>query len=204
MTILIIARHGNTFSKGQAPTRVGGRTDLPLVDTGKHQAQKLGAWLKETNFLPEVTYSSDLRRTKDTAEIALEESGYNQPVFPLAIFNEIDYGVDENQTEDKVIARIGEKAIQDWDNHAIVPNGWQFDPDECIQNWKDFAQHIIDDDQDTIMVVTSNGIARFAPHITGDFDEFKQKHSMKLSTGCVGLLKYENNQWHVVDWNVKP
>ena len=28
-TRLIIARHGNTFEKGQTPTRVGGRTDLP-------------------------------------------------------------------------------------------------------------------------------------------------------------------------------
>ena len=32
-TRIIIARHGNTFTKEQTPTRVGGRTDLPLVET---------------------------------------------------------------------------------------------------------------------------------------------------------------------------
>ena len=32
MNTLIIARHGNTFRKGETPTRVGSRTDLPLVE----------------------------------------------------------------------------------------------------------------------------------------------------------------------------
>ncbi len=204
MTILIIARHGNTFTKDQTPTRVGGRTDLPLVETGRAQAKKLGAWLKDNNFIPEITYCSNLQRTKETAEIALQELQYPQPAFPLEIFNEIDYGPDENLTEDKVIERIGADAIQKWDEHAIVPDGWQFNPDECIQNWKSFAKHILDDDQDTILVVTSNGIARFAPHLTDDFESFKKQHSMKLSTGALGLLKYEDNKWHVVAWNVKP
>ncbi len=204
MTILIIARHGNTFEPNETPTRVGGRTDLPLVEAGRAQAAKLGVWLKENNFLPEVTYSSDLQRTKQTAEIAIQECGYPQPVFPLKIFNEIDYGVDENLTEDKVIERVGANAIKQWDENAIVPDGWDFDADECIQNWKGFAAHILKDDQDTILVVTSNGIARFAPHLTNNFEEFKKAHSMKLSTGAIGLLKYEDNQWHVVAWNVKP
>jgi len=204
MTILIIARHGNTFTADQTPTRVGGRTDLPLVETGRAQAKKLGVWLKDNHFIPEITYCSNLSRTKETAEIAIKELNYPQPAFPLEIFNEVDYGPDENQTEDKVIERIGADAIKKWDEDAMVPDGWKFDPNACIQNWKNFAQHILDDDQDTILVVTSNGIARFAPHLTGDFEKFKQEHSMKLSTGALGLLKYEDNKWHVVAWNVKP
>ena len=204
MTILIIARHGNTFNKNETPTRVGGRTDLPLVETGRDQAKKLGAWLKNKNFIPEVTYCSNLKRTKETAEIAIKELGHPQPTFPLEIFNEVDYGPDENQTEEKVIARIGKDSIQKWDEEAIVPGGWQFNPDECINNWKNFGQHILEDDQDTILVVTSNGIARFAPHLTNDFANFRNNHSLKLSTGALGLLKFEDNKWHIVDWNVKP
>ena len=165
MTTLIIARHGNTFGPNDTPTRVGARTDMPLVESGKEQAKKIGAWLKDNNIIPEITYSSQLKRTIETAEIALKEINYSQPVFPLEIFNEIDYGPDENQTEDKVIARVGQQAIKDWDTHAIVPDGWRFNPQECIDNWKNFANHIIEDEQDCIMVVTSNGIARFAPHL---------------------------------------
>ncbi len=204
MTKLIIARHGNTFTSNQTPTRVGARTDLALVESGRAQAEKIGAWLKENDIYPEITYSSQLKRTIETAKIVLKTLGYAQPVFPLEIFNEIDYGEDENQTEDKVIARIGAKAIKDWDDKAIVPDGWQFNPQACIENWKGFAQHVVDDEQETIMVVTSNGIARFAPHLTGNFEEFSGQHKIKLSTGALGVLEFIDNQWIVHDWNVKP
>ncbi|MEM9469576.1 MAG: histidine phosphatase family protein [Pseudomonadota bacterium] len=204
MTTLIIARHGNTFGPDDTPARVGARTDLPLVESGIEQAKKLGQWLKQNDLLPEVTYSSELQRTKQTAEIALKETGYPQPVFPLAIFNEIDYGPDENKAEDDVIARIGVQAIKNWDQKAIVPEGWEFDPENCIDNWKSFAQHIVDDEQDIILVVTSNGIARFAPYLAGNFDKFAENHKIKLSTGALGILNYANNQWTVTDWNIKP
>lgn len=204
MTKLIIARHGNTFGSKDTPTRVGGRTDLPLVESGREQAQKLGAYLKSHDLVPEITYSSQLKRTKETAEIAIKQVGFPQPVFPLDIFNEIDYGPDENQTEDKVISRVGAQAIQDWDEKAIVPEGWKFNPDACIQNWKDFGAHIVNDEQDVILVVTSNGIARFAPHLTNNFDDFAKDHKIKLSTGALALFEYVGDQWVIKDWNIKP
>lgn len=204
MTKLIIARHGNTFGPDDTPTRVGARTNLPLVESGKEQAIKLGTWLKENDCTPEITYSSELKRTIETAEMALKQTNFPQPVYPLDIFNEIDYGVDENQTEDKVIARIGEQAIKSWDEKAIVPEGWKFDPQACIDNWKNFAQHIVDDEQDVIFVVTSNGIARFAPHLAGNFEEFSNNHKIKLSTGALGILEFTHDQWVVKDWNIKP
>jgi probable phosphoglycerate mutase len=204
MTKLIIARHGNTFGPNDTPTRVGARTDLPLVESGREQAQKLGQYLKSQNLIPEITYSSQLKRTKETAEIALKETGFPQPVYALDIFNEIDYGPDENQTEDKVIARIGEEAIQDWDNKAIVPEGWNFDPAQCIENWKNFADHIVKDEQDVILVVTSNGIARFAPHLTNNFDAFVQEHKIKLSTGALALVEFIGGSWVIKEWNIKP
>lgn len=204
MTKLIIARHGNTFGPDDTPTRVGGRTDLPLVESGQQQAERLGQYLKTHDLIPEITYSSELKRTIETAEIALKQTGFPQPVFPLNIFNEIDYGPDENQTEDKVIARIGEQVIKDWDDKAIVPEGWQFDPQECIENWKNFANHIVKDEQDIILVVTSNGIARFAPHITGKFDEFAKDNKIKLSTGALALFEYVEGEWTIKYWNVRP
>lgn len=204
MTTLIIARHGNTFGPDDTPTRVGARTDLPLVESGQEQAIKIGQWLKKNDLTPEITYSSELKRTIETAELALKQTNFPQPVYPLDIFNEIDYGPDENLTEDKVIARIGEQAIQDWDQKAIVPDGWQFDPEACIHNWQNFAKYIVEDEQDVIMVVTSNGIARFAPHLAGNFEEFSNNNKIKLSTGALGILEFNNDQWVVKDWNIKP
>jgi probable phosphoglycerate mutase len=206
MTTLIIARHGNTFTSEQTPTRVGARTDLPLVESGQEQARKIGAWLKHKELIPETFYSSQLQRTKQTAEIAIKELGHPQPVYALEIFNEIDYGPDENKPEVDVIKRIGKKAITDWDDKAIVPKGWKFDPDKCIKNWKNFARHIVNttEDNEVTLVVTSNGIARFAPHLTGNFKEFADNHKIKLSTGALGILKFENDAWVIKDWNVRP
>lgn len=205
MTTLIIARHGNTFGPGDTPTRVGGRTDLPLVEKGHEQAKAIGKYLSENRLIPDVVYASHLQRTQETAAIAIKESGVSNPVFTLDIFNEIDYGPDENKVEADVIARIGEQAIKDWDADAKVPDGWMVEPQDVIQNWLGFAEQIAaHNDNETVLVVTSNGIARFAPHITGDFEGFRAQHNIKLSTGALGILKCDNGAWRVEDWNIKP
>ena len=43
-TRIIIARHGNNFTKEQTPLRVGARTDLPLVET--ERGTNIGKYLK--------------------------------------------------------------------------------------------------------------------------------------------------------------
>jgi probable phosphoglycerate mutase len=53
-------------------------------------------------------------------------------------------------------------------------------------------------------VVTSNGIARFAPYITGDFEGFAAEHKIKLSTGALAVFKHENGPWRVEGWNIRP
>lgn len=205
MTTLIIARHGNTFGPDDTPTRVGARTDLPLVESGRAQAEKIGKYLNENRMIPDVVYTSHLRRTIETAEIAIRASGFSNPTYQLDMFNEVDYGPDENKTEDEVIARIGEQAIKDWDDHAIVPDGWIVEPDVIIEHWHKFADQVrAHDDDETVLVVTSNGIARFAPHITGDFEGFAAKHKIKLSTGALAIFEYKDGNWVVKDWNLRP
>lgn len=214
MTTLIIARHGNTFEPHETPTRVGARTDLPLAAKGRDQATALGRYLKTHNLMPDVAYTSPLRRTQETAKLALAEAGRKLPLYPLDIFTEIDYGEDENQPEAKVIARIGEKALKDWEEHAIVPEGWNANPQEIIENWQNFANQIAKkhdsvtgdtlDIDEIVLVLTSNGIARFAPHITGDYEAFKGKYPLKLATGALGILAFYGQKWHVRDWNIKP
>ena len=205
MTTLIIARHGNTFGPEDTPTRVGARTDLPLVEKGEEQAHAIGKYLNENRLIPDAVYTSNLQRTIETARIAIKESGVTNPIYQLDIFNEIDYGPDENKTENEVITRIGAEAIKAWDEDATPPDGWLVNLDEIINNWLQFADQICaHDDNETVLVVTSNGIARFAPYITGDFETFRAAHDIKLSTGALGILKHSDNRWAVQGWNIKP
>lgn len=207
MTVLVVARHGNTFEAGEPLRRVGARTDLPLTEKGREQAKAVGRWLKDRRLVPDVAYSSRLRRTKETAAIAVREAGLPQPVYALDIFDEIDYGPDENRTEDEVIARIGAQALKDWDERGAVPPGWSADPRKIAADWIAFAGQVrehADGGGETVLVVTSNGIARFVPHITGDFDSFRAAHGMKIATGALCVFRFENGRWALERWNERP
>ncbi|MCW8470543.1 histidine phosphatase family protein [Fluoribacter gormanii] len=205
-TRLLVARHGNTFAPGDIIRRVG-TTDLPLVDSGLNQGRMLGNYLKNNELIPDVIFTSKLKRAIQTAEQAQSTMGTNLPIKTLAIFNEIDYGPDENQPEEHVVARLGKEAINAWETHAIVPEGWNVDPSLLIQNWMDFSTRIRKEyPGKTCLVVTSNGIARFAPYLTGDFATFSAQYRIKIATGalCVFENKEPSEAWRCLAWNVKP
>jgi len=205
-TRLLIARHGNTFNPDECARRVG-TTDLPLVNSGLIQGELLGRYLKLHNMLPDIIYTSTLQRTLQTAQRAQFAMQTSVLVSELSIFNEIDYGVDENQPEDKVIGRVGVGALQAWEKAAIVPPGWHVNPTEIIQHWHDFTARLKQEHQGkTVLVVTSNGIARFSPHLTGDFAAFAAKHPIKIATGalCIFENRAPSMQWNCLGWNIRP
>lgn len=202
--VLIIARHGDTFAPGQTPTRVGARTDLPLVDSGRAQALVLGAHFLGAGLIPDAVYSSPLLRTRETARLIVDTCSTRAEIETLEMLREVDYGPDENQPEEAVIARIGKEALNAWDERGIVPSGWKVDPERVIADWISLVQRIEKSTENVFLAVTSNGIARFAPHITGDFEGFRQSHSLKLKTGSYGLLKYQAGRWLATEWNVRP
>ncbi|MCB1839826.1 MAG: histidine phosphatase family protein [Alphaproteobacteria bacterium] len=204
MKTLIIARHGNTFGPGDTPTRVGARTDLPLVEKGREQARALGLYLKAQTLVPETVYASPLLRTQETAQLALEACGAKVSVQTLEFLREIDYGPDENQTEEAVVARIGLEAIRRWNEEAVVPSGWLANPENIKDCWLSLAQDIEKTDKNIILVVTSNGIARFAPVLTGDFESFRRNHSLKLRTGAIGIFLFDGQSRKVSAWDVRP
>lgn len=201
MTKLIIARHGNTFGPEDTPTRVGARTDIPLVTAGIEQAQNIGTYCKAHHLMPDVIYSAELKRTRETAAHAFP----GQTVTTLACFNEIDYGPDENKTEAEVVARIGQAQIDAWNEHAEVPHGWKVSPQSIINSWIQFANKIQKEHANqTVFLVTSNGIARFAPHLTGDFESFSNQYALKLKTGALAGFSFKDNCWAADFWNVRP
>ena len=205
MTILIVARHGNTFEPGETPRRVGARTDLPLTAKGAEHGRNLGLYLKKINLTPDAVYCSQLKRTIQTANEAIVAADINLLPQPLALFNEINYGPDENKPEDQVIARVGENALADWEEKAIMPPGWSPDVKTIRKNWDEFSHHILLNHQDKIILaVTSNGIARFALGLSGDFVGECARHGLKLATGAFGVLEHDRKNWSVQSWNTRP
>ncbi len=202
MTTILIARHGNTFDLGDQVVRVGLKSDLPLSISGKLQAQKIGTYLQQHAISIDAVFTSTLVRTISTAEILLHTAGITIPIQPEAMFDEIDYGPDEAKTDQQVINRIGAAALDAWDQTGAVPPGWLCDPTAIINAWQKFAARCLTLYPDrTVLIVTSNGVARFAPYITTDIKNFTAKNKLKLATGSISALKNTGNGWQVEFWN---
>ncbi len=189
---LYIVRHGNTFDKGDIVTRVGGKTDLALSKSGEIQAANLAETFKN-NYI-DTCFSSPLKRTRQTAEAIC--GGHNIAIQNAEFLREIDYGPDENKPETDVIARIGQQAIQDWEEHTIVPDGWRVNPEEYRNAWRIFIQELT---SETTVVVTSNGVARFL------LDTLEINVSdRKMKTGSVSRFDLKNGNWSLMYWGKRP
>ncbi len=206
MTVkLLIARHGNTFAPGETPRRIGAGTDLPLVESGHAQGKKLGAWLRDNNLLPDIVYTSRLKRTYETAVDLLAEAGLVRAIHQADLFDEIDHGPDENKPDPQIVARIGARAFNDWEQQNIMPREWSPQPDVIRRRWVDFAKHCEKNyDNQTVLVITSNGVARFAPPIANNASDVVTDANRKMSTGAISIFEGSGGLWMISHWNVKP
>ncbi len=210
MITLLLARHGNTFDPGDIILRVGKKTDLPLSNSGRKQAQNLGHFLQEKYTKIDRVIVSQLQRTQQTAAEALP--GVRFEINPF--LDEIDYGVDDGKAESEVIQRIGEQALKQWEERGIPPQGWKVEPEKIIQDWQEFAQCLVDKNKvresgasslqinTTVLVVTSNGIARFAPFVV---EEASIENLPKMKTGAVSCFQFtQERSWALDYWNLLP
>lgn len=179
----IIVRHGNTFAPDEVPRRTGARTDLPLVESGRAQAMALAAHLVGTEF--DRCLVSPLRRTRETAAIIAP----HLPTETAAWLCEIDHGPDEGASEEQVVARIGQAALTAWDSAAQVPPGWRVDAPARTAAWRRFLAA----ENGTVLVVTSNGAAKFARLALG-------LSPGRLRTGAYG----EIIDGQVTAWDIRP
>lgn len=206
MTVrLIIARHGNTFQPGEIPRRIGARTDLPLTESGQAQGRKLGQYLQAHGMIPDVVYASRLQRTAQTAEAAIKEIGVRRAIHQSDLFDEIDHGPDENKTDPEIVERIGGRAFNAWEQENAMPRDWSPQPDVLRKRWFDFAKYCEQNHDDkTVLVVTSNGVARFAPLLANNAADIINAGNRKMSTGALSVMEGAGGLWMLSHWNVKP
>jgi broad specificity phosphatase PhoE len=193
-----IVRHGDTFAPDVAPRRIGARTDLPLVASGRAQAEALGAAFAGAGQAFDRALTAPLARSRETLALILAPQPAPPPVETADWLNEIDHGPDEDMPESAVVARIGAAAIAAWDHAAQAPDGWSVDaarhPATRRALWASGSGNIV--------LVTSNGAARFA--LLSDPDLREQAAALptlKLRTGAFGTIVREAGRLHLRDWN---
>lgn len=204
--MFVIVRHGKTFAAGEPPRRIGARTDLPLTAEGEQEARRLGNHFAALGWRFGKALVSPLLRAQQTAAPILAAQGTAITAEEADFLAEIDHGPDENRTEDAVLARIGSTALQAWDHAAEPPPGWTVNASARIAAWADlFARAPVDPDA-PVLLVTSNGAARFAlladPALRTAADALP---SLKLPTGGYGVIRRAaDGRLEVPIWGQRP
>ncbi|MGE3953818.1 MAG: histidine phosphatase family protein [Parachlamydiales bacterium] len=189
---LLLARHGNTFGPGDTPFQVGSKTDLPLVESGRAQAQALGEALCDLPIA--AIYSGSLRRQRETAEIAARAMGYTGELLTTEALNEIDYGPWEGKTGPELIEGWPE-AYTEWQERGTWPKGLfggsEGEVREGLEGWFAALKERYPSDA-VILGVGSGGVIRLL-----------DPERRKVSTGhlCDFLL---GSHLEVRSWNLAP
>lgn len=202
MPVLILARHGNTFEKGQTPTMVGARTDMPLTQEGEAQGHALAEKLASYFPLGGII-TGPLIRTKRFAEI-ISQKANNVFVIDERL-TEVDYGLWENKTSADIAAQYGPEILENWEKEGIWPQDMNWAPSE--EKLKRNIHMFLDEQHKKLLghgalnrvVITSNGILRFVyRHLT----DHAPDAAAKVKTGNYCVLMPTQEEWKIEGWNL--
>lgn len=193
---IFVIRHGDTFESSASARRIGAGTDIPLVASGRAQADRLGRWFAAEGLAVRRLFSSPLSRARETADRIGAAMGHPRDG-AMSWLNEIDHGPDEGRSEAEVLARIGPSALTAWDEKGIAPVDWRVDADFRIAAWR---AYFAEPGEGSDLLVTSNGAARFALLALG-----LPRTSLKLRTGAFGELSVESGgDIRLIRWDERP
>ena len=117
---LVLLRHGeSTWNK---ENRFTGWTDVELSDRGRDEARDAGRLLKEDGYVPDIAFTSVLKRAIDTLAIVLDVLGLKEvPIVESWRLNERHYGALQGLNKAETAAIHGEAQIKIWRRSFDTP-----------------------------------------------------------------------------------
>jgi len=117
---LVLLRHGE--SEWNASNQFTGWVDVNLTDKGRREAVRGGELLTEHNLLPDVLYTSLLRRAISTAHLALDAADRLWiPVRRTWRLNERHYGALQGLNKAEIRDRYGDEQFMTWRRSYDTP-----------------------------------------------------------------------------------
>lgn len=117
---LVLLRHGQ--SEWNASNQFTGWVDVNLTEQGEAEAKRGGKLLKEAGILPDVLYTSLLRRAIRTANIALSEADRHWiPVVRDWRLNERHYGALQGLNKAETKDKYGDEQFLAWRRSYDTP-----------------------------------------------------------------------------------
>ena len=117
---LILLRHGQ--SEWNAKNLFTGWVDVPLSDQGRQEATHGGELMKQENILPDIVFTSLLRRAIMTANLSLDAADRHWiPVKRSWRLNERHYGALQGKNKKEIRDEYGEDQFMQWRRSYDVP-----------------------------------------------------------------------------------
>ena len=117
---LVLLRHGN--SEWNTKNLFTGWVDVDLSEQGRSEAKRAGQLIAESGIVPDIQYTSLLKRAIHTADIALAEADLDWlPVKRSWRLNERHYGALQGKDKAQTLAEFGEEQFMTWRRSFDVP-----------------------------------------------------------------------------------
>lgn len=188
----VLVRHGET--EWSATGRHTSRTDLPLTDAGRRQAEALRPVLARWRF--SLVLTSPLQRSVETATLAGLDHGVEPPIERIPDMQEWDYGEAEGRTTAEI--RADHPGWTVWD--GPLPGG------ETIQEVTARAERVLArcrmTEGDVALVAHGHFLRILAARWLGLLPQ--DGRLLVLDSGSISVLGFEHETPAVLHWNDTP
>ncbi|MBB1198884.1 phosphoglycerate mutase GpmB [Enterobacteriaceae bacterium 89] len=197
MLQVYLVRHGET--QWNAERRIQGQSDSPLTEKGEHQAGQVGDRVKALGITHVI--SSDLGRTRRTAEIIAEACGCSVTYDPR--LRELNMGVLERRLIDSLTAEEEEwrRSLVNGTPDGRIPEG------ESMQELGDRVSAALKDclelPEGSRPLLVSHGIALgcLVSTILG-LPAYAERR-LRLRNCSISRVDYQESQWLAPGWIVE-
>ncbi len=191
---LILLRHGE--SAWNAKNLFTGWVDVELSQKGEAEAARAGVLLKEAGLIPDVLYTSLLKRAINTADIAMKSAGItNIPTKRSWRLNERHYGALQGKDKAQTLKEFGAEQFQLWRRSFDVPPPAIADDDQYSQ--KNDPKYSGIKDQLPKTECLKDVITRVLPYLTGEiYNDLKTNRNVLVTAhgnSIRAIVKYLDN-----------
>lgn len=186
--------------------RIGSTIDLPLVESGRKQAQVVGEAVKSSALKISTIFSGTLLRTREFGEIVGRQIPDSPPIRTDARLNELDFGKWTNKTDAEIEKEFGKEALAAWNNLGVWPASadWGSSEEIVINELASLLDEIVPEANQNgdLLIVSSNGRLRyFLKLFPGAFEVQQQRRNLSVGTGKICVLNLGAGKEVVELWN---
>src|SRR5215475_7403060 len=182
MALLVLVRHGE--SQWNLENRFTGWVDVPLTETGRHEAQRAGELLRGMRF--DRAFTSVLQRAAETLDIILRVIGRTDlPIERDAALNERHYGDLQGLNKAETAAKFGADQVHIWRrSYDVAPPGGESLKDTAARTLPYFERVIVprlQAGENLLVAAHGNSLRSIVMHLDGLSKE--QVLELNLATG---------------------